>query len=232
MTALEFFQRENIQWFPVDPMYVIRNEKFKALEYAEFSRIIQEPIPNIISEYGDDGFTTIVNGVYTIIYSKAHTPSRIKWTLMHELAHIMLGHLEECGGVVARGAKKDKYDVQADCFTVNVLAPLPLLRLCNVNSVIEIKYITGLSEQASSIRLFELQQSYIKKSDLIEYKNHFGNYIDSEDYLTSMAFDEEIERSLKYYKPKKTEYRYKRNRIPVIPPRRLMELEQSKKIYQ
>lgn len=224
MTALEFFQRENIQWLPVDPMQVIRNEKIKALEYTEFSRIIQEPIPVIIDEYGEDGFSTIVNGSYTIIYSRAHTTARIRWTLMHELAHIMLGHLDECGGIAARSAKKDKYDIQADFFTVNVLAPLPVLYLCKADSVTAIKYISGLSTQAASIRLSELQQSHFKERDLSDYANQFFDYIESKDFLTDMEFDDDAYKILKYRKCIEPERRCKRNRIPIIPPARLMEL--------
>lgn len=228
MTALEFFQRENIQWLPVDPMKVIRNEKIKALEYTEFSRIVQEPIPSIIREYGDDGFTTIVNGVYTIIYNKEHASARIRWTLMHEISHIMLGHLNERMEIAARGSHRDKYDLQADAFTANILAPLPVLCLCEADTAEKIKYISGLSNQASEIRLRELQQADIKISDLLKYKEQFCNYIEYNDYLADMAFDREIALSLKYYSRKRAEvHPYKRNRIPEIHPRKLMEMEKQ-----
>lgn len=227
MTALEFFQRENIQWLPVDPMKVIRNEKIKALEYTEFSRIVQEPIPSIISEYGDDGFTT-VNGVYTIIYSKAHAPARIRWTLMHEISHIMLGHLNERGEIAARGAHRDSYDLQADAFTANILAPLPVLCLCEADTAEKIKYISGISNQASEIRLKELQQADIKINELLKYKKQFFNYIEYNDYLADMAFDREIDSLLKYYKPKREEkLPYRRNRIPVRLPSLLIEMDRT-----
>jgi len=204
LTALEFFQRENIQCLPVDPMMIIREEKIQVLEYEKFSKIIQEPLQSIISEYGNDGFSTIINGKYTIIYNPNHTMGRTNWTLMHELSHIMLGHPEECGGIACRSSHRDKYDLQADSFTADVLAPLPILKLCEVDTAQKIKSITDISLQAAKIRLWELQNAHIKQEELDIYKKHFEFYFDWECYLADIAFDEDAQYMIKRYKARDT----------------------------
>lgn len=190
MTALDFFQQESISSLPVRPMVIIRNHNFKLYTYNAFSRITGDSVLDITREYGVDGFSTIVRGRYVIVYNECRSPARIRWTLMHELAHIFLGHLQMCDGTVCRNEKRDIFDAQADAFTADVLAPLPVLRQCGIRTANDISILTGLSRTASFIRLEELisadQFGTFYQDDIMnEYKKQFGSYIR---YITSGDF--------------------------------------------
>lgn len=190
MTALEFFRQENITELPVQPIRIIRNHNFKLFTYDEFSKLTGDSLDDIINEYGEDGFSTITRGRYVIVYNKSRPSARIRWTLMHELSHIFLGHLEQCGGAVARSAKRDIYDMQADAFTADVLAPLPVLRKCGIRTAQSISTLTGLSKTAASIRLEELICAdqfgqFYRNATTEEYAKHFSDYIE---FVTSGEF--------------------------------------------
>lgn len=195
MTALEFFQMENIHQLPVEPEKLIKRRKIPLYTYEEFSELTGDSLSQIIQEYDLDGFSTYAGGYPIIIYNNSRLPERIRWTQMHELSHIVLGHLGQCGGTVKRGSKKDYFDRHADYFTVNVLAPLPLLKLCDVKDVVTIRCMTGMSNTASSIRLKELGESYFRKKDLDAYRAQFSEYIEqsSDDlFLADLYFDFEM----------------------------------------
>lgn len=120
---------------------------------------------------------------------------------MHELSHIVLGHLDECGGMQAHRQARDRFDRHADFFTVNALAPLPVLGLCRANTESMIQRMTGLSREASRYRLKELSDGSctnwgFSSQTVRGYSEQFAEYIDyvtDGDFYADWDFDTEME---------------------------------------
>ena len=104
------------------------------------------------SEYG----CCIVDedGNWTIIYNDSDTPGRVRFTIAHELGHILLGHdIEEGFGHYRRIVRnKPITETQADEFAARLLAPACVLWALDITSADEIERICGISHQAALYR--------------------------------------------------------------------------------
>ena len=106
-----------------------------------------------------EGTTNIVDGKPVIfISSKIKNKGRMRFTIAHELGHILLGHVSEEN---YRGEKNKAYDVsmerEADLFASRLLAPACVLWSCNATTTKEIKKLCNVSYRAASSRARRLQ---------------------------------------------------------------------------
>lgn len=60
-------------------------------DYADATGISRS---EVAERFGSDGFTQKINGRAAIFYRKCGYPCRERWTIAHELAHLLLGHLD------------------------------------------------------------------------------------------------------------------------------------------
>ncbi len=117
----------------------VRLIPYRALEKIGEEKQSARPDPALLSR---DGFCTRVRGVlmdygcgpkeesnWNIYYNDSLQDARVRFTLMHELGHILLGHHQLLGEDTLAGKKQDpEYvaaDAQADQFSINMLAPAP-----------------------------------------------------------------------------------------------------------
>jgi Zn-dependent peptidase ImmA (M78 family) len=93
---------------------------------------------------------------YLILYNADMNSGRVRWTLAHEIGHICLGHLEAIGEAKIAYVESrwfyDQFESEADYFTWNLLAPLPIMREMDIRSILEIKQTYGLSSQAAALQ--------------------------------------------------------------------------------
>ena len=80
------------------------------------------------SNYTQDGFTTIVPAGYRIVFNNKASESRKRFTISHELGHIMLGHFNELSALSKLPAEElDElqhiHELEANCFARNLLCP-------------------------------------------------------------------------------------------------------------
>lgn len=117
------------------------------------------------SEYG----YTIYNpytGKTEIFYNDTKDYSTIKFTLAHELGHIVLGHTED----------NDISRKEASCFARNLLCPVPVideLELKTVNDLVVV-FEVGESMATVSSNYFESDRYYIRKD--LEVTLHLQTY--------------------------------------------------------
>lgn len=82
-----------------------------------------------IRQFGSDSAVlTEMQGAYIIFYNQAEVPYRIRFSIMHEFGHYLLGH------EMNLDRDDDLYGVQeveANCFAAQVLMPEQLLRVCS-----------------------------------------------------------------------------------------------------
>ena len=98
-------------------------------EYADFARATgskSKQFKNGLCIYD------ITRNVYLILYNERHLTARIRFTIMHELGHIILEHLNDEETELARGglpnAKYLFYEGEANTFAGNALAPPIIIR--------------------------------------------------------------------------------------------------------
>ncbi|GEA17787.1 ImmA/IrrE family metallo-endopeptidase [Moorella sp. E306M] len=162
----EFIAKQKINRLPVDPMQIIARNKWTVRTYDYYAKKHGVMLKDVIEAYGsEDAFTIYQNGLYSIAYNdKIRSPGRIRFSLMHEIGHIYLKHLEEFDQtILARGGLTDEeYDIletEADIFASETLAPSEVLLSLGWTNYSVIEKRCKLSRKAAKFkasRLFDL----------------------------------------------------------------------------
>lgn len=163
----EFIVEQGIKELPIDPLQLIINNGWTIRTYDFYANLFGITVGKIIKTYGsEDAFTILTSdGLYSIAYNdKIKTPGRIRFSLMHEVGHIYLKHLEEFEQtILARGGLTDKeYDIletEANIFASETLAPTEVLLSLGWTNRFIIEKLCKLSGKAARVkasRLFDL----------------------------------------------------------------------------
>jgi hypothetical protein len=107
-------------------------------------------------------FYYVAARAYRIVYNElVVSPGRIRWSLAHEVGHIVLGHLRDfhqsqMGGDLSR---RDLFvlEREADTFAAELLAPMSVLKALGARRQDDIGVVCALSRQASANREKDLQ---------------------------------------------------------------------------
>lgn len=93
-------------------------------------------------------------GKWTIVYDDTETLGRTRFTIAHELGHILLGHELEAGFTHYRKISEGKpsKETQADEFAARVLAPACVLWALDVYDTNEIAELCNISLKAAEFR--------------------------------------------------------------------------------
>lgn len=103
----------DIRTVPIDPFLIVEKMGF-VLKPLGIDMEIKQHFQN----YGVSGCCCRDNnGVYHIVFNENETIGRQRFTIMHEIGHILLGHKE----------KSDLAEQEANCFASYALAPSPLI---------------------------------------------------------------------------------------------------------
>jgi Zn-dependent peptidase ImmA (M78 family) len=155
-----FLLDKSISQLPINPFQIIKNNKWGLITYTELAEIHNLEIADIIAAYqSEDGYTIFDGENYTIAYNDAiSTASRIRFTLMHEIGHIVLRHLTDFEETILHRSTltEKKYKVlenETNTFARNVLAPAPIVSKLKSYSDKDISHIFQISLHAATIRL-------------------------------------------------------------------------------
>ena len=89
-------------------------------------------------------------------------PGRLRWTLAHEIGHIVLGHLQVMGQSLYlqedSGEEYARFEREADYFAAMLLAHPALLQVCGIPSVGALQAFCGLSHAAAASRFAALRR--------------------------------------------------------------------------
>lgn len=97
---------------------------------------------------------------------------RRRWTLAHEIAHCMLGHLTCEEPPSAQCAYEQER--AADRFAAELLSPLTVLHFAGISSAEQLSRICGLSAKAGEIRFKELCALRKKASEQFRFARQNG----------------------------------------------------------
>lgn len=93
---------------------------------------------------------------YLIVYDDfSGSPERTNWTILHEIGHILLGHLDDFGvtSLDRGGLTKAAYgvlEVETNWFVSEFLMPTPIVRMLGDLTVDEIALLFGVSDEAAN----------------------------------------------------------------------------------
>lgn len=160
-TVCEFFIKENITSFPINPFEIISRNKWGLITYSELARETNLTIDQIIETVqSEDGYTIWDGTNYTIAYNdKVTPPNRIRFTLMHEIGHIYLNHLIDFDETILNRSKLtyEKYRIlenEANAFARNTLAPAIIVN--------RIKTLKGNLSVQLLMNIFQITQKAAK----------------------------------------------------------------------
>lgn len=174
MTPLDLFRAEGICTLPVDIKCIARRQGINIYTYREFGKMTRRNVRYLYNEYGPDGFSAVSSaGRRMIVYNEQRAPGRIRWTLAHEFAHHLLGHVVPA----SRGGTQSPEEREADRFAKQLLAPLPVLFACEIHSAAEVARVTRLSVEASRYRLQDLTFYHPQSEYDLDMIDHFSPYI-------------------------------------------------------
>lgn len=161
--ALKFIVDEEIGWLPVGSLKLAEKYACSVHTVGELSSVLDIDRNNIIS--GKDADVFFYNNQYKIIFNELMSShERMNWTIMHEIAHIYLGHLVEFGetGLLRETLSDREYNVlerEADIFTSEVLAPKIVLNKMNIRYYKYVQKLCNISEVAAKLRIEEIKST-------------------------------------------------------------------------
>lgn len=108
-----------------------------------------------------DGMSCYINGVPHIFVSSAVLPERRRFTIAHEIGHIILGHVGKFELVNREQSPADNpIEQAANVFASRLLAPACVLWGCNIHSAKEIQQLCKISKTAAEYRMQRMEELY------------------------------------------------------------------------
>ena len=138
-TAYKFLLECGYSRFPVSPYDVLDElgDCVVCLPWTEAKKVMKSEDPFHLRQLQAEGRTIRMrtNGMYYIVYDDVtiNSPDRISWTIMHEIGHIILGHLVEFTETALNrgGMTSEQYgvlEVEAHYFAAEFLMPTAILK--------------------------------------------------------------------------------------------------------
>lgn len=100
------------------------------------------------------GIQATYKGQFFIRYNSAHPVKRNRFTVAHEIGHLLLGHTNPCSN---RPHDKSPNEIEANQFAAELLMPLSMLKVAvkTHTSVSDLAKVFWVSKEAMSIRVME-----------------------------------------------------------------------------
>ena len=109
----------------------------------------------------NDGECTVADGIPYILVSKNCSTQRKRFTVAHELGHILLGHVGKYKLVNREPSPTDNpIEQEANVFASRLLAPACVLWGCKVKTSDDIVQLCDISKQAAEYRMNRMRELY------------------------------------------------------------------------
>lgn len=153
-----------------------------------------------------DGFTVVQDRRYIILYDNTKLPARIRFTLAHELGHIILenGFSKMDTGVLytTRNNEPNKKDnpqeTAANMFAARLLAPSCVLHELNLLTVEEIMQYCSISKTAAEFKLERIMLLENRNKRFLNERGYGCFYLSPLEQQVKQQFDEYINTVRKY----------------------------------
>lgn len=137
--VLRLYVEQGIRSFPINPFEIIKQRGYILIPFSKFDNFNR---PKVIDD-NNDAFSFYAPELKTniIVYNDDKPLSRIRFTLMHEVGHIDLGHKGE----------SDLARRMADYYAGYALAPSPLIGKFASEEIHDIISTFGVSSECADI---------------------------------------------------------------------------------
>lgn len=117
---------------------------------------------------GESGKSILQDGQWIIIFDETQLLQHCRFTIVHELGHILLGHKTK-GGQHRRAIHitKPEEESEADVFASRLLAPACVLWALDLHTPEEIAKICDISHEAAEIRANRMEILYERDKFLL-----------------------------------------------------------------
>ncbi len=171
--ACEFLEEYAIRSFPFNVEKIICDSKWGLVTYSDLMKQFSCDRNTVIRCLGsEDGYTQLDGINYCISYNdEERLGDRKRFTLMHEIGHIYLGHLIDFEATqLYRGSltkqENKVLENEANAFARNVLVPTTILRQLKNKSALNISKQFGITCKAAETRLiFFYKDEHINKQN-------------------------------------------------------------------
>ncbi len=152
---------------------------------SDVCRRLGVPIKLYNAPEGEDGHTAFVGDRPVIIVRADCYPPRQRFTVAHELGHILAGHVGKYSLVNREPSAADNpIEQAANVFAARLLAPACVLWGCGVQTAEDIQRLCHISRQAAEYRMARMQVLYERDRFLTSpleraVYEQFSEYIES-----------------------------------------------------
>lgn len=138
-SAVDLYLELNIRRVPVQPLEIAEQLGILINRFSDLPRVVQ--IQLRAEEQEGLSFYSPDTGTFVIYYDDSFSDARIRFTIMHEIGHIRLGHREE----------SDLARRMADTFSAYALAPSPLMGHFSCDDYMDVVNLFGVSKECAEI---------------------------------------------------------------------------------
>lgn len=172
--------KAGVRRLPVRPTELAKVNNVAVYTYTQYANITGITVGEVAERYGSDGFSLQFGDRHVICYHFSGNVMRSRFTLAHELAHILLGHFQ--GGNIT--AVSPKCENAANHLAIELLAPTAILSHIRGLTSREIADLCDISLTAA--RLQSRNQYNVALSDRTQQLlQSFEQYIASQSDLIS-----------------------------------------------
>lgn len=189
-----------IKELPVKITAVLKELGIPLYRYRENQTFIKNNELNALADISD-GFTVLKDNRYYIFYDETENPRRIRFTLAHELGHIICNHLfgrAESGIFLTTRNKEPMHndnpeEKQANVFASRLLAPACVLHELELFTAEGIAELCQISKQSATFRLERLLVLEQRHQDYLKTKGYGCFYLNPLEREVYSLFEEYID---------------------------------------
>ena len=169
-TTLKVFKECHVKSFPIDCMDLLEHYGYRLFTYDNLF-LKNKELYDLCTACSEDAFRDGTNMI--VAYNSHNSKGRIRFSLMHELGHHVLGHT----------GNSDQNEQEANAFASHILAPRMAIHYSKCKNAEDVSQIFDVSHNAAAIafdsyrrwhrRIVTYKMSYIDK--LL-----YGHFYDSE----------------------------------------------------
>ena len=131
--VLETFQKCNVKSFPINCYDLLKQYGYECMEYSE----LEEEKQTACYQVSDDAFR--LN--HTVYYNDSIKGYRKRFSLMHELGHIVLNH---------KAPYTDQHEREANFYASNILAPRMAINYSKCKNASDVARIFRMTYESAS----------------------------------------------------------------------------------
>ena len=185
-TAAKVLLDCGITTLPVSLNTIVKRLGISCMTYQEMALQKDCSVEDICREAGSmEGTASRMQGNLMVTYNDDRPEDRKRFTVAHEIGHIVLGHLNHIEGhTLKRGSCPLKhflfFEDEANDFARNLLAPPVAQELRQNQNVLTTQVIFGMSKTAASMRCMKIGHDIevLKRSGLYSHqKEQFTDFV-------------------------------------------------------